>query len=228
MVYWGSATAKIGLITIGQSPRDDVTPALQAVLDSSVQLIEKGALDGLERAEIEKLAPKRGDHVLVTRLRDGTWVKVARRLIMPKIQACIKELEAMDVDLNVLLCTGEFPRLKAKKPLLLLEPLITSFTQCVKGGKVGVVVPEKEQAANAEKKWKGKGVSAVVVVWANPYGDIKTLDDAALILAKENVDLVVLDCIGFTVKAWEIFRRLTGKPVLHPQTVLSCLLKSLF
>ncbi|MBS7608121.1 MAG: AroM family protein [Candidatus Bathyarchaeia archaeon] len=216
----------MGLITIGQSPREDVTPALQAVLGSSIQLIEKGALDGLERAEIERLAPKPGDYVLVTRLRDGTSVKVARRLIMPKIQACIKELEAVGVDFNVLLCTGEFPRLEARKPLIMLEQLITSFACWVKGGKIGVVVPEKEQAAGAEKKWRKRGAS-VVVVWANPYGDVKALNSAAVMLAKENVDLIVLDCIGFTVKAWEIFRQLTGKPVLLPQFVLGYLLKSL-
>ncbi|MEM2420138.1 MAG: AroM family protein [Candidatus Bathyarchaeia archaeon] len=117
-------------------------------------------------------------------------------------------------------------RLEAKKPLIMLEQLIKSFACWVKGGKIGVVVPEKEQAANAEKKWRKRGAS-VVVVWANPYGDVKALKSAAVILAEENVDLIILDCIGFTVKAWKVFRQLTCKPVLLPQTVLGCLLKSL-
>lgn len=220
------ATAKIGLITIGQSPRDDVTPTIRSFLDQAVQLIEKGALDDLTIDEIEKLAPKTGDYVLVTRLRDGTSVKVARRLITPKIQKCIRELEDVGVDFNVLLCTGEFSRLKAKKPLIMLEALITSFVRCVKGGEIGVVVPEKEQIADAKKRWKREGVSAFVV-YANPYSDAKGLEEAALRLAKENIDLIVLDCIGFNAKAWEIFKRITGKPVLLPQTFLGCVLKSL-
>lgn len=218
--------AKVGLITIGQSPRNDVTPILKKVLGRSIQLIEKGALDGLTKNEIEKLAPSMGDYVLVTRLRDGSSVKVARRLITSKIQKCIGALEDLGVDFNVLLCTGEFPRLKAKKPLIMPEPLITSFVRCVKGGKIGVVVPEKEQAANVDKKWKRRSVSAVVV-HANPYGNVKALEEAAILLAKENVDLIVLDCIGFTVKACEIFRQLTGKPVLLPQALLGYILKSL-
>lgn len=218
---------KIGLVTIGQSPRDDVTPTLKSFLGEKAQIIEKGALDGLKRSDIEKLAPKPGDYVLVTRLRDKTSVKVARHLITPKVQKCVKELEDLGVNFNVLLCTGEFPRLKAKKPLIMLEPLITSFARCFKGGKIGVVVPEKEQIAHAEKRWSRK-IASAFIVYANPYDDIKALEEAAVQLAKENVDIIVLDCIGFTTEAWKLVRELTGKPVLLPQAILGCFLKSYF
>jgi hypothetical protein len=67
----------------------------------------------------------------------------------------------------------------------------------------------------------------MVVVSANPYGDVKALEKAALMLAEKDVDLTVLDCIGFTPNTGEIFRRLTGKPVLLPQTLLGCVLKCL-
>lgn len=219
-------TAKIGLITIGQSPRNDVTPMLKAMLGQAVQLVEKGALDDLAKDEVNRLAPRAGDYVLVTRLRDGTSVKVARRLIVPKIQRCIEELEGLGVDLNVFLCTGEFPGLKAKKPLIMPEALITSLVRCVRGEKIGVVVPEKEQTSSAIRRWKRVGV-LVVVTNANPYSDTEALEKAALLFAEENVDLTVLDCIGFTLEAKEIFRRLTGKPVLLPQALLGCVLKSL-
>jgi len=218
--------AKIGLITIGQSPRTDVTPTIKTMLGQSIDIVEKGALDGLTKNEIERLAPKAGEYVLVTRLRDGTSVKVARKRVTPRVQKCIEELEGMNVDFNVLLCTGEFHGLKAKKPLVMPETLIASIMLCIRGGKIGVVVPEKEQIPSAEKKWRKKEVS-VVVSCANPYGDAKALKKAALFLAKENVDLVVLDCIGFTPKAGEMFRRLTHKPVLLPQVLLGCFLKSL-
>lgn len=217
---------KMGLITIGQSPRNDVTPTLKAMVGQAVQITEKGALDGLVKNEVERLAPKAGDYVLVTRLRDGTSVKVARRLVTPRIQKCIEELEEVGVDINVLLCTGEFPRLKAKKPLIMLEAIITSFARCIKGGKIGVIVPEEEQIPSAIQRWKRKDAS-MVVVSANPYGDVKALEKAALMLAEKGIDLTVLDCIGFTPNTGEIFRRLTGKPVLLPQTLLGCVLKCL-
>ncbi|MDH7477422.1 MAG: AroM family protein [Candidatus Bathyarchaeota archaeon] len=217
---------KIGLITIGQSPRTDVTPLLRDMLGSEVELIEKGALDDLERKEIEKLAPTARDYMLVTRLRDGTSVKVARKHMVPRVQKCIMELEGLGVDFTLLLCTGEFPSLKAKKPLIMPDKLISNIVQCVKGGKIGIVVPEKEQIPYMKRKWERKGLS-IVITTANPYGESKNFEEAAKFLAKEHVDLIVLDCIGFTPKVKEIFRHLTEKPVLLPQTFLGHLLKGL-
>lgn len=217
---------KIGLITIGQSPRTDVTPILRSMLGSSIELIEKGALDGLTKKEIKKLTPKMRDYVLVTRLSDGTSVKVARKRIVPLIQKCIRELEDFGVDLNLLLCTGEIPSLKVKKPLLMPDELISNIVRCVKGGKIGIVVPEKEQVPQIKRRWESRGLS-VVITNANPYGESKAFEKAAKFLAKENVDLVVLDCIGFTPKVKELFRRLTGRHILLPQTVLGSILKDL-
>ncbi len=115
---------------------------------------------------------------------------------------------------------------KSKKPLIMPEALITNFIHCVKGGKIGVAVPEKEQIPHVGRRWRNKGVS-VVVANANPYGDMKALEGTAAFLAEKGVDLIVLDCIGFTPKAGEIFRRLTGKPVLLPLTFLGSMLKDL-
>lgn len=198
-MYHAGLNVRIGLITIGQSPRKDVTSTIRKMLGIEMELIEKGALNGLTRKEIEKLAPTARDYVLVTRLRDGTPVKVARRHIAPRIQKCLKELEALDVNINLLLCTGEFPSLKAEKPLIMPEALITNVVRCMKGGKIGVVVPEKEQTSHAERKWRKKGVS-VVVISANPYGEGEALEDAAKFLAEKEVDLIVLDCIGSPLK----------------------------
>jgi protein AroM len=219
------AMTKIGLITIGQSPRTDVTSTIKTMLGQSIDMVEKGALDGLTKNEIERLAPKAGDYVLVTRLRDGASVKVARRRVTPRVQKCIEELEGMDVDFNVLLCTGEFHRLRAKKPLIMPSP---NHQRCAvhqrRKNRRGC---SRKGADSQRKKEMGKKGVSVVIGCANPYGDVKGLEEAALFLAGENVDIVVLDCIGFTPKAGEIFRRLTRKPVLLPQVLLGCVLKSL-
>src|SRR6266581_3769648 len=47
-------------------------PDKAAILGSGVTVRERGALDGLGRAEIAALAPRPGDDILVTRLADGT------------------------------------------------------------------------------------------------------------------------------------------------------------
>ena len=45
----------IGMITIGQSPRDDLVPDIMNLAGIDVEAIECGVLDGLSRPEIEKL-----------------------------------------------------------------------------------------------------------------------------------------------------------------------------
>jgi protein AroM len=218
---------KVGLVTIGQSPRTDVTPTIEKMLGRKVELIEKGALDGLTRKEINKFAPTARDYILVTRIRDGTSVKIAERRIFPRVQKCIGELEEMGVDLTLLLCTGDFPEMKTKKLLIKPDKLISNIVWGVlKRGNLGVVVPEKDQIPLLRRKWKKKGISLVMAT-ANPYGETKASEEAATLLTKENVDLIVLDCIGFTPKIKELFRRLTGKPVILPQTILGRVLKEL-
>lgn len=223
----GRKNLKVGLVTIGQSPRTDVTPTLREIVGSEVEFIEKGTLDGLTKKEIGRFAPTARDYVLVTRLRDETSVRVAKRHILPRIQKCIQELEKTNVDLMLLLCTGEFPEIKTKKLLIMPDKLISSTVWAiVNRGKLGVVVPERKQIPILRRKWKNRRVSLILTT-ANPYGNIKTSEKAATFLARKNVDLIVLDCIGFTPKTKELFRNLTKKPIILPQTILGRILKEL-
>ena len=63
---------RVGTVTIGQSPRVDVTPDLRRILGDGIELVESGAHDGLRRERIAGMAPREGDYVLVTRLADGS------------------------------------------------------------------------------------------------------------------------------------------------------------
>ena len=51
---------KIGMVAVGQAPRTDIMPGMKRVLGADVQVIEKGALDGLSLDEIQSLYPKEG------------------------------------------------------------------------------------------------------------------------------------------------------------------------
>ena len=67
-----SQHTKIAGITVGQSPRTDMTCDLIPKLALNLELVEYGALDGLTLADIERdLAPEPGEEVLVSRMRDG-------------------------------------------------------------------------------------------------------------------------------------------------------------
>ncbi len=216
---------RIGLITIGQSPRVDVVPEIKEVLrDVEVKIVECGALDKLSRDEIRTLAPGEGEYVLVTRLRDGTEVKVAREKILPLIQGCIDFLES-SVDVLGLLCTGEFPELKSRK--LLLEPsdLLLKVVESFRVSKLGVVVPDPKQVDLTRRKWRGV-TPDLKIVSASPYtGTLEELRKASEELSDR--DLIVLDCIGFSTEAKRVVAAASGKPVLIPRTLMARVLREL-
>jgi protein AroM len=218
---------KIGLITIGQSPREDIVPEIAEILGAEVSIGEKGALDGLSRNEIESLEPKKGDFPLITRLRDGSSAIVGKKKIIPLLKRKIEELEQQGVQLISLLCTDEFPEIESHG--LLLHPsklLFHIVVSILKRGRLGVLVPIEEQKDEAKRKWE-KTVMGVVVEALNPYQESLEDNEAIERMKKANVDLVVLDCIGYSQKIKEKIRGATGKPVLLTRTVLARTIKEL-
>ena len=112
---------RVGMVTIGQAPRDDVVPEMAELIGPGAEILEGGALDGLSRAEIADLAPE-GDHeVLVTRLSDASAVFVAKEKITPLVQRRIDELEAAGAAMTVVLCTGAFKGLRSSRALVTPE-----------------------------------------------------------------------------------------------------------
>ena len=84
---------KIGAVTIGQSPRVDVTPDILPIFGEGVELLQAGALDGLTKEQIRSMAPLETDYVLVSRLNDGTFAKFGESFILERMQTCISRLE---------------------------------------------------------------------------------------------------------------------------------------
>lgn len=219
---------KVGAITIGQSPRTDVVPEMLDVLGASVELVEGGALDARSREEIAGLAPRDGEYVLVTRLRDGSSVQIAEEHILPRMQAEIDRLVAEGVAVVALLCTGEFPTFRS--PRLLIEPqvVLQHFVAGVAAGRrLGVIVPALEQVAQGARRWSAAGAGDVRVVAGSPYGDPSELDHAAKTLQDWGAELVVLDCIGFTGAMKARAAQLVGVPVALPRTILARTLSEL-
>ncbi|MEM2007176.1 MAG: AroM family protein [Sulfolobales archaeon] len=219
------STRRVGLVTIGQSPRVDVVTEVVRVLgDVSVEIVECGALDGLSREEIAALAPREGEYLLVTRLRDGTEVKVSRERIIERMQSCIDKLE-QQVDVIGLLCTGEFPELKSRKVLIEPSDLLLKVVESLKVSKLGVVIPSPAQVELTRRKWSSV-TPEVMVASASPY--TSTVED--IVRTSERLgecDLVVLDCIGFTTEVKKAVARATGKPVILPRTLLARVMREL-
>jgi protein AroM len=211
---------KVGLVTIGQSPRGDVVGEMREILGPGIEIIQKGALDGLSQGEIVKLGPERGIP-LITRLKDGMAALVGKKKIIPLLQERIDELEEGGVQTIGLLCTDEFPELSSRGPLLRpFRILFQTVVVTLGAGKLGVLVPLAEQKEDARAKWEKAG-PAVCAEILNPYEKAKDVEGAIKNFTDAGVGLIVLDCIGYSTRVKEEIRAALGKPVLLARAALA-------
>ncbi len=211
----------VGAITIGQSGRGDIIPEMKEILGEGIEFIEAGALDDFSFHQIEQLKPGEGEHPLVTRLSDGSTVKVAKERITPLVQACIDKLTRQGVDLLTILCTGDFPPFDTSRliayPSKLLHYTVESLSPL---RKLGVIVPLPEQIESTRERWLSHG-REVVLQSASPYGDVAKLRGAAQHLSTLGVELLILDCLGFDRRMKQIAFKEANRPTLLPRSLLA-------
>jgi protein AroM len=203
----------VGVITIGQAPRDDVVPDMEKLLGPEVRIVQAGALDGLGHAEIAALAPTPGQFPLITRLLDGTSVVIGKEQIIGRLQSCLDAWSG-EASAFAIMCTGKFPRFRCTRPVLEPERILFATAQAVYGdGPLGVIIPIDAQREAARTHW-GRITPDVTVAVASPYAGAAPLVAAAETLARGGARLVVLDCMGFTQAAKATVRDVTGVAVL--------------
>lgn len=212
---------RLGFVTIGQSPRDDIVPGMLQHLPREIEIIQAGALDGVDSATLAALAPEPGEYVLTTRLAGGRAVTVARRHVLPRLQAAVSRLAEQGAEIVAVLCTGTFPDLES--PTLLLEPerLFHAFCAGVVGkGHLGAIIPLPAQIPQAQARWREAGVRATVVA-ASPYEGKAVLEQAARGLKETGVAAVALDCFGFSEEMRSLVKEITGKPTILANAYLA-------
>lgn len=211
---------KLGAITVGQSPREDVTENLDEIFGNEVILLEMGALDGVSYEEILAMAPAEEDYILVSRLRDGRSVTFAEKHILPRIQDIIKKMEQAGAEAILFFCTGEFPvEFESQVPLIFPNRILDQVVPlCTHEGNITVFVPSKDQVEQVENRWKSL-VRKVEVVPVSPYHGLENFQTWAEGAKDTKGELFVLDCIGYTEEMKAYVRNLTGKPVILPRTL---------
>jgi protein AroM len=206
--------ARIGMVTIGQAPRVDVVPDMADILGPGVEILERGALDGLDDVRIAGMAPAGDDEVLVTRLSDGRSVFVAKRHVTPLVQQRIEALERDGAALTVLLCTGKFQGLRSTRPLVEPDKVILGVLRGVAfPGRLGVLTPSERQVPQTAARWKAHGFDALVV-GASPYHETESIPAAVDAFRAGGAGFVLMDCIGFRREARDELRRRLGVPVV--------------
>lgn len=208
---------KIGVLTIGQSPRTDVTPTLMSILGPNIDLIEAGALDHLQEDELTSILPEESEPTYVSRLRTGKSTKIGKSKLMPLLQDQLIKLEKQ-VSVTIMLCTGDFPSLKTKKPILYPDKILKSMITAINpNGKIGLMVPLEEQKTTLIRKWNNLDVIAEA---ASPYED-SDVYGAAQRLKQKGATLIVMDCIGYRENHKREASQATQLPIILPQTLVA-------
>jgi len=218
---------KIGLVTIGQSPRADILPDMMRILDNDYEVVEAGALDDCSLEEIQRLEMGPDDHLLVTRMRDGTEVKVPGSFITPRVQRRIAEVEKEGVGVILLLCTGRFPEFESKALIVMPSEIVRgAVNAALRKGRLGIVLPAREQTTRGGRGWSREGLE-VYVDAASPYGPEEELEALAERLAERDLDLILLNCMGFNHRSKQLIAERTGKPVIQSSALVARFLKEL-
>ncbi len=218
---------RIGFVTIGQSPRRDLVPGIMKALEPGFEAVERGALDDLTLEEVRKVEPKTGKGLLVTRMRDGTEVRISKEFVIPRMQRCIDELNSMGIEVILLLCTGEFPEFRSRalivRPLEILRGVVDAS---LRKGLLGILYPAAEQTVKAAEEWATEH-RKVYADAASPYGSVEEVEAAAHRLAERKVDLTLMICMGYTLEMKRIVREITGRPAILASSMAARALKEL-
>lgn len=204
---------RVALLTIGQSPRVDITPEIRAHLGEGVEILEGGALDDLSWEEIEAHAPKTPQTTLVSRMKDGSEVRIDKGYVHKRLQQLVHDFEDQ-VDLIGLLCSATFPVFSSRRPLIVPYQLLYGFVSAIRfPGVIGLVVPAPDQIDSISKEFRELGTD-VIGTALSPYAEAAHFGSSVRQLANQGVAAIVLDCFGYTLGMKRAAETISKKPVI--------------
>ena len=150
-------TRTLGIVTIGQAPRDDIATLFAAHAPAGTKVILRGALDGLSDAEVDALQPENGGDTLYTRLRGGRDVKISKKAVIARSPAALDKLRGDGCDVLVYACTGEFPPMPGDENVLFPSRVLNGLaTGLLPRGRLGTADPARRTGREARRR-NGRG-----------------------------------------------------------------------
>lgn len=224
-----TAPRKVGLVTIGQSPRPDgLAKDIGTMLGEDVHVVERGALDGLSIAEVAEMAPSSSDYRLLTILKDGTTVQIGRSHILHLMQQHIDDLERTEgVEASLVICSGAFPPFDHSRPLLIPQAaLYGAVAGMAAHGLLASIMPLPSQQKQSLAKWAEFGVRDVRLYPVSPYAPdrISAIEAAADAASSAGAVALFIDGFAFDQSARLAARRKFDGPVVLSRSLAAKLL----
>ncbi len=222
----------LGIITIGQAPRDDIAYLFAMHAPAGTRVVLRGALDGLSDSEVDAARPESGADTLYTRLRGdgkgaGRDVKISKKAVIARSPQTFAKLRADGCDAIVYACTGEFPPMDGDEGVLFPSRVLNGLaTGLLPRGLLGLLIPLAEQAEKLGSKWSRPGLEVFAEALA-PSADAREAEAAARRLAAKKPDLVAMDCMSYTPATKEQVKPALGVPALLAITATGRVLREM-
>jgi protein AroM len=217
----------VGIITVGQAPRDDIASLFAAHAPAGTSVVLRGALDGLSDAEVDALKPENGADTLYTRLRGGRDVKISKKAVIARSPQTLAKLRDDGCDVLVYACTGDFPPMPGDQGVLFPSRVLNGLaTGLLPKGRLGLLIPLAEQAEKLGSKWARPGLEVVAEALA-PSAGADEAQAAARRLAAHKPDLVAMDCMSYTPTTKKWVKGLLGVPALLAITATGRVLREM-
>ncbi len=192
---------KLGALVIGQSPRHDIEAEIRAVTGDGMDIDLRGALDGLDRRQIDAIPPESDADTLFTRLPSGDGVTISKKAVMARGERQLNDLVDAGYDVTMILCTGNFPGWSERFRVIYPSRVLRNFVTALQPeGRIGVFTPLPEQAAKTTARWRETGLDPTVIA-LSPNADSTAVQAAARQLRPARPALLVFDCISYTSQA---------------------------
>lgn len=217
----------LGIVTIGQAPRDDIAKLFAAHAPAETKVILRGALDGLSDSEVDKLQPENGGDTLYTRLRGGQDVKISKSAVIARSPAVFDKLRGDGCDVLVYACTGAFPPMPGDENVLFPSRVLNGLaTGLLPRGRLGLLIPLAEQGEKLASKWARPGLEVVAEALVPSAGQGEAAAAAERLAAKKP-DLVAMDCMSYTPTTKEWIKGPLGVPALLAITATGRVLREM-
>ena len=149
----------LGIITIGQAPRDDIADLFAPHAPAGTKVVLRGALDGLSDAEVDAAeAGERRRHALLASARRPRRQDLQEGRDRP-LAAAFAKLRADGCDAIVYACTGDFPPMEGDEGVLFPSRVLNGLARgLLPRGRLGLLIPLAEQAEKLASKWARPGL----------------------------------------------------------------------
>lgn len=208
---------RLAFVTIGHSPRPDVTPEMIDEImsgrpEDSVEFTEFGVLDGLEGAALDAMLAAGDEPVFATRANDGRELVVSVARVEARLDALLQRLDGEGFDLIVLLCTGTHIRPLKNTVVIEAQKVVDKAIEALtlaEGG-LGVMLPLERQIEGFSDRHSFPTPPRYAA--GSPY-DGGGLAARAAPLA--GCAVTVMHCMGYSAKMRDELRAALPGGVLH-------------